>query len=373
MPSFAALFAPLIAMAGAAPAAAPAETSGIWQGTVGNLPVRACFAHRESGSFGAYFYLSRLRLIPLERAEDASGTFREGGGPERSRPRWRIERADAARLTGQWTGGGRTLPVRLSRVADADGESPCHSLAFHQPRLAGVRTVTARASRDGVAYTRITLDHGGRFDASVATFALDGAGAAVRQINATLAQALAGDPPEWFDCLRTPLEQSPYEGSFNASLAPAMISRRWMSVIHQYDDFCGGAYPNAGRTYRTFDLARGREIDLHDWLNGTAVQREGPAGSDEEIKTLRPALRALILTGWNAEDADCAEAVRSHEFWNIGLTRDALIFSPDLPHVAQACGAAFTIAFARLRPFLTDEGAENLRALQAERGGTVTN
>jgi hypothetical protein len=364
MPSFAALFAPLIA--GAAAAAAPAELPGIWQGTLGNLPVRACFAHSQWGSFGTYFYLSRQRLIALEAAEDASGTFREGGGPDPNRPRWRIERADAARLTGQWTGGGRTLPVRLSRVARAGGESPCSSLVFHQPRLTGVRTIAARASTDGVAYTLVTLDHRGRFHAGVATFALDGESEAVRRINAILGRALTGDPAEWFDCIRAPLEQGPNEGSFNHSLEPAMISRRWMSVIHRYDDFCGGAYPNAGRTYRTFDLASGREIDLHDWLNGTAVEREGPAGSDEEIKTVRPALRDLILTGWNAEDAECVEGVRSHEFWDIGLTREALVFSPQLPHVAQACGAEFTLPFARLRPFLTEEGAENLRALQAE-------
>ena len=64
--------------------------------------------------------------------------------------------------------------------------------------------------------------------------------------------------------------------------------------------------------------------------------------------------------------ADCEETVRSHEYWNIGLTRDALLFTPDLPHVAQACGEEFTIPFARLRPFLTEEGAANLRALQTE-------
>jgi hypothetical protein len=368
MPSFVAMFAPLVAMAGAA--SAPAALPGIWQGTVGTLPVRACFARpAQWGSFGAYFYLSRRRLIALDAAEGASGTFHEGGGADPNRPRWRIERADAARLTGQWTHRGRTLPVRLSRVAGADGESPCYSLAFHQPRFTGVRTVTARGSTDGVAYTRITLDHGGRFDASVATFALDGAGEAARAINAILARSLAGDPPEWFECIRAPLEQSPQEGGFNQSLAPAMIARRWMSVIEQYDGFCGGNHPNAGRTYRTFDLASGREVDLHDWLNETAVEREGPRGTEEEIKTLRPALREFILAGWHAEMAECDESVRSHEFWNIGLTRDALVFSPDLPHVAQACGEDFTMSFARLRPFLTEEGVENLRALQAEVNG----
>ena len=67
-----------------------------------------------------------------------------------------------------------------------------------------MRTATSAASIDGVPYTRIVLDHDGRFSASFETVALDGSGEAARRINATLAEPLAGDPPEWFDCIRTP-------------------------------------------------------------------------------------------------------------------------------------------------------------------------
>ena len=363
------MFAPLIAFAAAAASHASTELPGIWQGMVGDLPVRACFVHREFGSFGAYYYLSRQRLIPLEPVEGASDAFREGSGAAASSPLWRIERVDAAQITARWTGGGRTLAVRLNRVARAEGdESPCGSQAFHQPRLAGVRTVTTRAAKDGVSYTRITLDHGGHFEADVRTFALDGTGEAVRRINATLASPLSGNPPEWFECIQSSLESGPYEGTFDESLEPTMISARLMSVVQQEDTSCGGAHPNAGRTYRAFDLESGREIDLHDWLNATAVARQGTAGSEDELKTLRPAFRRFILAGWRPAGADCAGVIRDQDFWNIGLTRTGLIFAPDLPHVVQACGEEFTLSFARLRPFLTPNAAARARALQAERG-----
>src|SRR6185503_11391200 len=144
------MFAPLLALAAAA--APPADLAGIWEGNVGTLPVRACFVQRDWGTFGAYYYLSRLRLIPLEVEEGAAGAFREGGDTQG--PRWRIESADAARLSARWTSGGRTLPVRLRRLAGGEGEEgACASLAFHAPRLAGVRTVAARAAKDGVDYT----------------------------------------------------------------------------------------------------------------------------------------------------------------------------------------------------------------------------
>lgn len=365
------MLAPLLTLAAAAafaPAPAPgAGLAGIWEGNVGNLPVRACFVRREWGSIGSYYYLSRRGLIALEAEEGPGDAFRENDARDANAPRWAIESADAARLTARWTHRGRMLPVRLSRIAAPDGEeNPCGSLAYHQPRLAGVRTVTARASLEGVDYTRITLAHDGQFEANVETFALDGSSAAVERLNAALRESLAGDPPSWFDCIRTSLSHLSMEGSFNQRLAPSMISARWMSVVDQSDDFCGGAHPNHGQTYRTFDLASGGEIDLHDWFNATAVRRERLEGLDEESKTLEPALRAVILAGWTAEAAECGEAVRDTDFWNIGLTREALVFSPSLPHVIQACGEDFTIPFARLRPFLTDEGWANLRALEAE-------
>ncbi len=84
----------------AQPAPAP-DLRGIWEGTVGTLPVHACFVSGETGAFGAYYYNSRLRLIGLEAVEGTAGAFREaasGDENERTRPaaRWRIERRPGA-------------------------------------------------------------------------------------------------------------------------------------------------------------------------------------------------------------------------------------------------------------------------------------
>ena len=365
------MFAPVVALAAAvAVPDSSAELPGIWEGHVGTLPIRACFTRRDWGTFGAYYYLSHRRLISLEAEERGeSGAFREGYETLPDRPRWVIEHADADRLTAQWTHGTRNLAVRLSRVARMEGEdSPCGRPAFHQPRLEGLRTVTSRASHDDVDFTRIVLDARDRFDFSLETFALDGGGEAVQRINAQLASSLAGSPPQWFECIQNSLEFSPHEGSFDENLAPAMVASRWLSVSHSWDGDCGGAHPSSSNLYRTFDRADGREIDLHDWFNESAIKRDRYEGLDEEIKTLRPAFRDVILEGWSSEDADCGDVVRDANFWNIGLSRSRLLFSPSLPRVVQACGDEFAVKFARLRPFLTEEGAANLRALEADTG-----
>lgn len=354
----------LIAFAAAAVQPASAALAGVWEGTIGNLPVRACFGERDWGPFGAYYYLSRRRLIPLDQVEGAAGTFSEGSA-DPGNPRWRVESAGGDRLQARWSQGRRVLPVRLTRVAVPGEDAPCAAMAFHRPRLDGVRTVTRPATTDGVAWTRIALDHGDRFDAVVETFALAGAGAPARRINQAVGQALAGDPPEWFECLRAPLQRGPHEGGFTEMRTPVMISRRWLSVNRSFDDFCGGAHPNHGLVYETWDLTTGAAVDLHDWFTPAAVRRERLEGMDEELKSLLPALRAVILAGWRGENAEeCREVVRDADYWLIGLRRTAFVFAPDLPHVVQACADEFTVPFARVRPFLTREGAANLDGLR---------
>lgn len=343
--------------------AAPSALPGVWEGHVGNLPIRACFVEREWGPFGAYYYMSQRRLIGLEPIEGARATFREGFDEGGAAPRWQIQSATATRLQARWTSGRRVLQVQLTRVAVTGEEGPCGSMAFHQPRLEGIRTVETAASMDGVAYRRIRLDPGTRFEASVESFALDGEGEATRRINAALARPFAGDPPEWFDCMRAPLETGAMEGDLAETYAPAMISRRWLSVNHNYDASCGGAHPSSGLVYETYDRTSGAEVDLFDWFVPAAVRQERVEGADDELRTVLPPLRDVILAGWRPE-GECGEVVREAEFWNIGLRRDGFVFSPSLAHVVQACGEEFNVPFARVRSLLTREGQSNLEGLR---------
>jgi hypothetical protein len=351
--------------------AQPASTGGpdgIWEGTIGTLPIRACFVQRDGSAFGAYYYLSHFQLVALQREEGASGGYSEGAG-DPGAALWRNVEVRAGNLTARWTSGSRTLPVRLHRVAGGGGEEgACASVAFHQPRLAGIRTVTARATAEGVAYTKLTLDTRDHFGIEVETFALDGDSAAVRRINATLGESLAGNPPHWLECITGSLDNSGFEGEASESLTPAMISRRWLSVASSGEWSCGGAHPDSSSTYRLFDLTSGAEVELLDWFLPAAVKRETFEGSAEVSKTLEPAFRTFILTDWHpdADAAECDEVVRSQDFWNVGLTREGFVFSPSLPHVVQACGDNFFVDFDRIQPWLTPQAAEQVRALRAE-------
>lgn len=358
----------LVPSAASAQPAAAAGLPGIWEGTIGTLPVRACFVTREYGSFGAYYYRSRMKLLGLEAQDGTTDAFGETGGDVTAQ--WRTVRVAGDNLTATWTSGRQGLPVRLHRVAATLGEEgACASVAFHQPRLEGVHTVSTRATADGTAYTKLTLDTAGHFEIGVETFALDGDSAAVRRINTALGESLAGTPPGWLSCVTDSLATHGSEGQANESLTPAMISRRWLSVASASDWDCGGAHPDSSSRYRLFDLTSGAETELLDWFTPAAVKRETFEGSTEVARTLEPAFRAFLLAGWHVDPgaAECDEVIRSQEDWSVGLTRDGFVFSPSLPHVVQACEENFTVDFDRIRPWLTPQAAEQVRDLRAER------
>lgn len=351
-----------------ASAALAAPLTGVWQGTVGATPVRACFNDRQGEAFGAYFYLSKLVTIPLIKDDKGAARFSEGWPDKVQPPRWALTQAGPDALGGIWSQGQRKLPVRLTRVPLTLGEdeTPCGSLAFEQPRLNGVRVVRSRAAKDGLAYTRLTLDQRGHFPSvSVQSFELDGGSAAVRRINAIVHKPFVDGADNWLGCIRSSLDSSAFEGEHNEMVEPRMVTRKWLSIDQHWDGFCGGAHPDASDSPRLFDRASGAEVELYDWFTGAAVKREHSGGESEDAITLRPRFKAVIMAGWKG-DKDCREAMSSEDFWSVELTRSGFVFTPLLAHVVQACTERFPMPFAKAAPYLTVAGKTEVAALKAE-------
>ena len=353
----------LLAVAAAALAApvAAADFAGVWQGNLGGQPVRVCFNQLDWGTFGQYYYLSHLQAIPLQQPDGQNRTFVEGSDESDSTsPRWTFTQVAPDALAGTWTQAARTLPVLLTRVSGPkleEDDSPCGSMAFQRPRLEGVHTITKPAAKDGVNYTRLILDHRGHFgeDISAETFALAGDTPAVRRINAKLREPLAGEPDGWLSCVRMAANTSPNGGENNESDTPRMVTPRWLVVMHHWDGFCGGAHPDSADTPMLFDLATGSEINVFDWFNGKAVKREAVEGYPPLV-SLQPQFRSFVIGRWKAEDAECTDAVRTQDYWDVELTPTGFRFTPQLAHVVEACSEGFKVPFAKLQPWLNEKG-----------------
>ena len=364
---FTLITAALVATGLAAPvrAAGGPAWHGVWQGTVGRLPVRACFADKEYGSEGAYYYLRHLRAIPLEQLEKRGSTWAELDGRDAKRPRWTFKAVGPV-LSGTWSDGRNSLPFRLTRMAGLrPGQAACGSMLFNQPRLKRAPIATSKARIDGARYTKLTFQPGPPFpDVEVVTFALDRPGPAALRINQRLREPLRepAERSEWFRCMTASLAAVARDGAYHVAIEPVMITGRWLAAKHWQEGSCGGASPFNSSVSRAFDLKSGAEVDLLTWLNGRAVAR-GSAGAGSPA-ALRPAFRQFILARTKPRDADCREAVASEEYWDIGLRRTGLMFSPSLPRVVQACGEEILIPFGRLTPFLSPQGSAGVASLR---------
>lgn len=337
----------------------PPAWGGVWQGTVGALPVRACLTRRYDGAgAGLYFYSSRLQLIALEQ-QGGSKKWREGADSAKASPRPAWQFATVARdvLTGTWTDGRRQFPFRLTRLA-SESDEPCGSLAFNAPRLMPLTVTRTRATVDGVGYTRIIFDTGRalRDDVKLETFALDGADHGTARINVRLFEPFAKKPVDsaWWECIAGGQASPGMGGNYEQAITPDLISPSWLAATMQTRYYCGGAHPDGETISLVFDRATGAGVDLNGWLNATAVEPRPDIGKSSFA--LKPALRRLAMAQDREMAAECRDPIAEAEFWDIGLTRAGLAFTPGMPHVLAACANAMTVSWAALAPYLSQAG-----------------
>ncbi|RDE06680.1 hypothetical protein [Sphingomonas aracearum] len=328
--------------------------AGVWQGQVGSLPVRACLARDGlGGGFGSYYYLSRLRPIRLEQAGGSRVWAEKADRPQGTAgPSWTFATVGPRLLAGSWRYGARRLPFRLTRLAAGD-EEPCAGVAFNGPRLRFLRVASTPARLAGESYTRLTFDAGPAFpDVKLESFALTGTDAASVRINARLRELMPASATgsDWYGCITGALASPSGGGDYEARVTPTLITPRWLAATELVGYYCGGAHPDGTNSSLVFDRTTGREVDLHGWLAPGAIDRR-----DHGV-ALRSAFRDFLLARAGELEAECRETLNTAEFWDIGLSRAGLSFTPELPHVVAACANPVAVPWAPLSPWLGAAG-----------------
>lgn len=362
----AALAGAAFALAAAPPAWAAGE-QGVWQGTIGTLPVRACLTRDEDGTWGtgSYFYLSRLKPLRLEAADEGPDLVeRATWGAEQEGARWRVVAKGGDALGGEWRSGARTLPIALRRVPTAaSDEGPCASDAYTAPRLRPLLVTSVPAAKGALRYRKLTYSPGPAFpDVNLASFAIAETHPGDKAINAAvrLDPARRESPGDYLSCVRQALAQTGTDGDYFAELTPTAMPGDYLSAEVSIGWSCGGAHPDNASYSLTFDRRTGREVRLASWLLPSAAV---PPGSDDDRgRSVRvtPAFRRLLIKRFpfDPQAAECRDPVGEEDYWTIALTATGLGFAPQLPHVVQACEETAVVPFRELAPFLTAAGHE---------------
>ncbi|WP_443747154.1 hypothetical protein [Asticcacaulis solisilvae] len=353
---------------------------GVWRGTIGDIPVQACFQHTDYEDFGAYYYMRHLTIITLGTLDGKTGpglVMSEAANSDKAAdgPLWHIASVQGGHLTGTWTEKGKSLPIALTAVPlkkDDDAGQPCGSDAFTLPRFTKPVVTIKPARVDGIAYSRILVDIGKQFpDSGFETFQLAGTTPAIRRINAELYKDVPTDAGHagYFACVQGALAQNGMDGNLSTTITPETLTPGFMVESYSEDEYCGGAHPDSGTTYSTWDLSKGTRIDLDTMLTPAALTRtvHGKGTKNQYVETAYTApFKAMILHDFPTPDPDCKEALDSADFWSMRLTKAGMAFTPLLPHVAMACTDDAVIPFAKLQPYLTPAGKTLVAAFAAE-------
>ena len=340
---------------------------GVWQGTIGALPVQVCL-DKGGGDWkhGVYFYLSRKKPISLDHESDGSWSERAGSGGKES-GRWVLAASPNGDLRGQWQNGSRILPIALTRTGGKEGqEDACTSRAFIAPLVQAVKTITKRKARERFIYSELIYDVGSNFsDVSISGFSYAPTQPGDKAINA----ALRLDPfksvgdADYLSCFQGSFGSLGTSGDFHFSNGPSMATRDYLVVSKSAGGFCGGAHPYHDSFYITYDRQSGKEVKLEKWLAiplPSSFQEEGSAASAKRTERLK----ALIMKHFTFDGSECRGDVESAFSWQLGLTRTGLIFTPSLPHVAAACIDDAHVTFAELAPFLSPAGRAGVARLK---------
>ena len=353
----------LLALPASAQEAEPAWV-GVWKGRVGTFPVQVCLNRwgDDIPGRGSYYYLSRLEPISLSDAGDGMWIERAPGSDAEAE--WFIEQVTGEAMRGMWRQGRRTLRFELEPVSWEETEfeeGPCASHAFIEPLIQGGEVHSADAEFEGLRYVRSFYRPPAHLadNVTIETFTFDADTIADAAINSELSSRLpAGWDSEWLQCLAGSLAATGQEGSFEQSVKPTLVSRAFLAVEEISSTYCGGAHPDYYTLPRTFDRKTGKEVDLFGWLGEDRI--------DGEDSTIDNRLRALILARRPRDDEnDCTDLLAESDYWSIGLAREGLVFTPDLPHAATACEEPVVVEWKALTPFLDREGRAGLARLRA--------
>lgn len=344
------------------------EMHGVWRGTIGNLPVQACYDAAEYSNDGKYFYLRRLSTIPLKSDEKGSGDLTEGWSDTKNVARWRIKTITKNAAEGVWIGKGKPLPIRLTRVPFATSEEfdgPCGSLVFVQPIIAATRMVKSPGRVHGLAVETWKLAYPDD-SISVESFQLPGSGPAITAINRRLREPFAKSDDGWKWCLRN---AGAWGADYHDGVEARLVTTRFLSVMSRNENFCGGPHPNNSNQPILFDRQSGKSVDLYTWFDGESSNREKVKGYAETIDTLTGKLFELVLAlhpRAGESEENCGGAVKTASSWTLELKAEGIAFTPDLPRVVMACGDEVVLPWSRLQPYLSPIGRREVAALRTE-------
>jgi hypothetical protein len=389
-----------LALSGSASLAAAANPwTGVWHGTIGDQRITACFNHAEydtQTSFYGNYYYDRYRKPITLRREPPERRWKEIM-LDPGRGLWDLDPPAGDKLSGRWSRPGQkeSFPIRLVRVplpnsasqskTDKEFARECAWDAYNLPLEVPPKVVIGEVqSFEDRRYRlqNVSVDgaDGVTLSASVVELLEPGShiDAINRQLTKRLPRTLAEMKQTLYWCRRNQLDSSGEDGDSANWTDIRFWTDRWLSVEDRDTSNCGGAHPSAGGSYRTWDLASGKELNLWTWFRNSRKPDSDPryAGyyfsyaAPEKMNNIivNTAVRQAKAAGHRNDPGGCIDVLKGNTQYRLRLGKEGMVFSTVFPHASQACDENVEIPYAKLLPFLTKAGREAVMTITGASG-----
>lgn len=365
---------PLLVVVLMAPLAAAAH-DGVWQGTIGALPIIACLETVEGEVDGRYYYLRHLLPIVVRSSDTKKGSaprlIEHAARASQSSAAWTLLPPAGSVMTGAWQSNGKALAIKLARVPLKKGEQhdgACNSAAFHRPREQPGKIRSAAAQLGRISYQSLKLDMGRHMSGDLVSFQLNGNAPATERINAGLRQALLAEQANVFLCEQNAIASALPSADFLSHTKPVLITAHWLVAESYMSSSCGSARPNYDTAFATWSLADGARVDPWSWFATTGkfaqVERTMPASR------IAPALNDILRRAWREDpdqEPECKEAIAPGAIdWMLRPTPAGMAFTPSLTHLSHECANDVLIPYRELVPLMNATGKAAVASLQSD-------
>jgi hypothetical protein len=376
--------------------------TGVWRGTIGDQRITVCFNHAEydiQDSFYGNYYYDRYRKPITLRREPPERRWKEiAVGPASGL--WDLDRPAGDSLVGRWSKPGQkeNLPIRLVRVpsptleslskAEKEFRRECGSDAYNLALEVPPRVVTGEVQQfEGRRYRLLSVSVAGAEGESLGVSVIEllepgpHIEAINRQLMKSLPRTLAQMKETLYWCRRNRLDSDGEDGDQADWTELKFWTERWLSVDDRDSSNCGGAHPSAGGSYRTWDLATGKQVNLWTWFRNSRKPDSDPQYAGYYFSYAAPEklndiiVKAAVRQSKDERSKDpesCVDSLEANTEYRLRLSKQGIVFSTVFPHVNQACDEDVEIPYRRLLPFLTKSGMEAAKTIaETSRGAAA--
>jgi hypothetical protein len=138
-----------------------------------------------------------------------------------------------------------------------------------------------------------------------------------------------------------------------------MVGPKFIAMVANDSQFCGGAYPNSDTFALVFDLATGKPVNWVGLIAPSALAKPYSDTMYDGTKVGTLIVPALLKMSRDKADADCKDAFRDEQPYQLwpDAKSGKLIAEPfGLPHVVAACGDNLELSIDEARKLGFDDG-----------------